>query len=270
MLLEKASEASPSRTLAKESQGGNTLVQSIDRAMSIIQVLVSDESKPHWSISEIAEETTLPLSTVHRLISSLMKYGLIMQNPETKHYKVGYTWMEIGLRLLDKIDTRAVARSVMERLAADVNETVYLNIPNGANSIIVERVESSMTVRIIDNLGERIPLHIGAANKTILANMAPKEAEKIVSALISDPDKCRELLDRLPEIKSSGYATSYGEKTEGTASVAAPILGYNQKVVGALSIGVPSYRITDEVLATLIEKAQQSATEISHKIGALS
>lgn len=236
--------------------------------MSIIHVLVSDESKTHWSISEIAEETSLPLSTVHRLISSLIKYGLIMQNPETKHYKVGFTWMEIGLRLLDKIDTRAVARSVMERLAADVNETVYLSIPNGSNSIIVERVESSMTVRIIDNLGERIPLHIGAANKTILANLPPREAEKIVSGLITDPDKQRELLDRLPEIKQNGYAISYGEKTEGTASVAAPILGYNQKVVGALSIGAPSYRITDELLSILIEKAQQSAAEISHKIGA--
>ncbi|MED4583711.1 IclR family transcriptional regulator [Brevibacillus choshinensis] len=245
------------------------MVQSIDRAMSIIHVLVSDENKPHWSISEIADQTALPLSTVHRLISTLMQYGLIMQIPETKQYKLGYTWMEIGLRLLDKIDTRAVARSVMELLAAEVKETVYLSIPHGTSAIILERVEGPMTVRIIDNLGERIPLHIGAANKTMLANMDPTEAKNIVAQLIPEPEAQRELLERLPVIKQNGYAVSYGEKTEGTASIASPIIGYNHKVVGALSIGVPSYRITEDRLAILIEKAKQGAKEISQKIGGL-
>lgn len=237
--------------------------------MSIIHVLVSDENKPHWSISEIADQTALPLSTVHRLISTLMQYGLIMQIPETKQYKLGYTWMEIGLRLLDKIDTRAVARSVMELLAAEVKETVYLSIPHGTSAIILERVEGPMTVRIIDNLGERIPLHIGAANKTMLANMDPTEAKNIVAQLIPEPEAQRELLERLPVIKQNGYAVSYGEKTEGTASIASPIIGYNHKVVGALSIGVPSYRITEDRLAILIEKAKQGAKEISQKIGGL-
>jgi DNA-binding IclR family transcriptional regulator len=254
--------------ILRKKKGGNTLVQSIDRAMSIIHVLVSDDSKPHWSISEIAEQTSLPLSTVHRLISSLMKYGLIAQIPETKQYKVGYTWMEVGLRLLENIDTRAIAR--MERLASDVKETVYLSIPHGTYAIIIERVDSPMTVRIIDNLGERIPLHIGAANKTMLANMDPKEAKKIVEGLIPEPDKRRALLESLPEIKRNGYAVSYGEKTEGTASIAAPIMGFNHKVAGALSIGVLSYRITDDRLSTLIEKAKESAREISQKIGGLS
>ncbi|MFD2368761.1 IclR family transcriptional regulator [Brevibacillus sp. GCM10020057] len=245
------------------------MVQSIDRAMSIIHVLISDENKSSWSISDIADRTALPLSTVHRLISTLMKYGLIMQIPETKQYKLGYTWMEIGLQLLDKIDMRAVARSVMERLASEVKETVYLSIPHGTSAIVLERVEGPMTVRIIDNLGERIPLHIGAANKTMLANMDPAEAASIAAQLIPEAEARRELLERLPLIRQNGYAVSYGEKTEGTASVAAPIIGHNHKVAGALSIGVPSYRITDERLALLIEQAKLGAKEISLKIGGL-
>ncbi len=243
------------------------MVQSIDRAMNIIHILVSDSSKLTWSISELAEQTDLPLSTVHRLISSLMKYGLVMQIPETKQYKAGHTWMEIGLRLLETINDRDVARTVMERLALEVKESVYLSIPSGADAIIIERVDSPLTVRIIDNLGERIPLHIGAANKTMLANMDAKEAERIVKQLLSSPEKQQALLNQLPEIKRNGYAVSYGEKTEGTASIAAPIIGFNQKVAGALSIGVLSYRITDDRLAFLIEKAKEGAKEISMKIG---
>jgi DNA-binding IclR family transcriptional regulator len=243
------------------------MVQSIDRAMNIIHILMSDDSKQAWSISDIAEKAELPLSTVHRLISSLMKYGLVMQIPETKQYKAGHTWMEIGLRLLESINYRDVARAVMERLAQEVKESVYLSIPSGTDAIIIERVDSPQNVRIIDNLGERIPLHIGAANKSMLANMDPREAERVVRQLLPTPDKQQALLERLPEIKRNGYAVSYGEKTEGTASIAAPIIGFNHKVAGALSIGVLSYRITDDRLAFLIEKAKEGAREISVKIG---
>ncbi len=245
------------------------MVQSIDRAMQIIQILVSDDSRQTWSISEIAEKTSLPLSTVHRLISSMMKHSLVMQVPETKQYKVGYMWMEIGLRQLENMDTRAVARSVMERLAHEVKESIYLSIPHGTDAIIIERVDSPLSVRIIDNLGERIPLHIGAANKTMLANLEPKEAERIVKQLLSSPETRQALLERLPEIKRNGYAVSYGEKTEGTASIAAPIIGFNQKVTGALSIGVLSYSITDDRLAFLIDKVKEGAKEISLKIGGM-
>ena len=238
------------------------MVQSIDRAMQIIQVLVSDDTKSQWSISNIAEHTSLPISTVHRLISSLMKYGLVAQVPETKQYKVGYTWMEIGLRLLENIDFRTVARPIMERLAAEVKESIYVNIPNGTESIIIDRIDSPVKVRIIDNLGERIPLHIGAANKTMLASMTPRETKKIVDRLVSSDLERKVLLEQLPEIKRKGYAVSYGEKTEGTASIAAPIIGFNQKVIGGLS-----YQITEERLAFLIEKVKESADEISLKIG---
>ena len=47
--------------------------------------------------------------------------------------------MEIGLRQLEKVDYRSVAREVMKRLAAEVEESVYLNIPNGTHSIIIEK-----------------------------------------------------------------------------------------------------------------------------------
>lgn len=245
------------------------MVQSIDRAMQIIHVLVSSGQRSQWSISDIAEKVELPLSTVHRLLSTMMKYGLVEQIQETKQYKAGHTWMEIGLRLLESLDYRSVARAVMERLAYEVKESIYLSIPSHTDAIIVERIDSPLTVRIIDNLGERIPLTIGAPNRTMLANMEPQEAERIVDRLLSSPDKIQDFLMQLPEIKRKGYAVSYGEKTEGTASVAAPIIGFNQKVVGALSIGVLSYKITDDRLEYLIEKVKEGASEISKKIGGI-
>lgn len=243
------------------------MVQSIDRAMNIIHILMSDSHEMEWSITDLAERTHLPLSTMHRLLSSLIQHGLVMQNPKTKLYKAGYTWMEIGLRVWDSIDFRAAARQVMDRLALEVEESIYLNIPNGIYGITVEIVDSPLKVRIAETLGIRIPLHIGAPNKSIMASMKSSEREPVLQQLMITGDEKDTLLKQLEEIRNAGYSISQGEKTEGTASVAAPVLGYQNKVTAAVSINAPSFRFTEERLPYLIEKVKQAAEEISFKIG---
>ena len=64
------------------------MVQSIDRAISIIKLLNSTNEKEYWAISDIADGTHLPVSTVHRLLNSLMEHGLVTQITETKQYKI--------------------------------------------------------------------------------------------------------------------------------------------------------------------------------------
>lgn len=243
------------------------MVQSIDRAMKIIEIIVSDPTKSEWSISELAEETNLPVSTMHRLLSSLIQHGLVAQVAETKRYKAGSKWMEIGLRLLENMDIREVAKPIMERLALEVEENIYLNIPSGVDAIVIEKIDSPLKVRIAENLGLRIPLNIGAPNKTILAYMDAPDRKKIIDYLM-ESEQSRDLLeDQLADIRMQGYAISRGEKTEGTASVAAPIIGFNKKILAALSINGPSFRLTEERMPVLIHKIRQAAEEISMKIG---
>lgn len=246
------------------------MVQSIDRAMSIISLLASNTDSEWMSISDISKRLQLPVSTVHRLLNSLISHSLVFQNPETKLYKIGCLWMEIGLRELEKLDYRSVVREVMKRLSLEVEESVYFSIPDGTHAIIMERIDSPVKVRIIDKLGERIPLHIGAANKTILASMEIKEMELIVKKLMPVSKDSYHLCEQLFQIRKQGYAVSYSEKTEGTLSVAAPILDFNNKVIGALSIGVLQYRVKEERLSFLIESVKKAANEVSSSIGRIS
>ncbi len=243
------------------------MVQSIDRAMHIIKILVSDPHKTDWSITDLAERTELPLSTMHRLLSSLMDHGLVMQNPNTKHYKAGYIWMEIGLQVLDSIDFRTAARPVMESLALDVEESIYLNIQDGTHGITIEIVDSPLKVRIAETLGIRSPLNVGAPNKAILAYLKEEEREQIFQKLGLTGDEKEAARIEISEIREAGYAISEGERTEGTASVSAPIFGYANKVFASVSINAPSFRFTQERLPLLIEKVKQAAQEVSVRIG---
>ncbi|KGX87922.1 IclR family transcriptional regulator [Pontibacillus litoralis] len=244
------------------------MVQSIDRAMQIIHIISQDDHKNGWPISDIAKEADLPISTVHRLITALMKNGMIMRSPHTKRYSLGYIWMEIGLSLLEKMDVRDVSRPIMEKLAQDVEETVYFNLPNGGYSIIIERMDSPRSVKVIDSLGERIPLHIGAANKTILANIPTSEAQKVMEQFDLSANQIQQLLTDLQEIKQTGYALSFGEKTAGTASVGAPIFGFHNNIIAAISIELLNYELTNEQIAYYIEQVTAAGKQISQQLGA--
>jgi DNA-binding IclR family transcriptional regulator len=243
------------------------MVQSIDRAMHIIQILVSNPHKTDWSITDLAERTELPLSTMHRLLSSLMEHGLVMQNLSTKHYKVGYTWMEIGLHVLGSIDFRTAARPVMEKLALEVEESIYLNIQDGTHGITIELVDSPLKVRIAETLGTRGPLHIGAPNKAILSYLNEAERASILEKLKLPEAEKQAIQLQVLEIQKTGYAISEGERTEGTVSVSAPVFGYADKVFASVSINAPSFRFTEERLPLLIEKVKQAAKEVSARIG---
>ncbi len=56
------------------------MVQSIDRAISIIKLLNSTNEKEYWAISDIADRAHLPVSTVHRLLNSLIEHGASYAN----------------------------------------------------------------------------------------------------------------------------------------------------------------------------------------------
>lgn len=155
------------------------MIQSIERAMNIINTLAQDNKKESWTIAEIAEQTDLPISTIYRLLDTLVVFDLVEQISDKKQYKLGYKWLELGMKLFDKLDLREIARPTLEKLALEVEETIYFNIPKENDSIIIDRIDSPRNVRVVDPIGDRIPLYIGGPNRTILANMHPQKVKKL-------------------------------------------------------------------------------------------
>ncbi|TCP29622.1 IclR family transcriptional regulator [Scopulibacillus darangshiensis] len=242
-------------------------MQSIDRAMQTIEVLASNDIKKWFSITELSKACDLPVSTMHRLLASMKKHGLIQQDPELKLYSLGNTWLEYGLQLYDSLDFVSLIRPEMEKLMIEVEESIYFSKPFGLESLVVERIDClTNPIRINDQLGIRIPMNIGAANKVMLAHMPQDEAVKIVNALLTGEEKDA-FVDLLNSTKQKGYGISHGEKTQGTSSVAAPVFNQLRELIGAISIGYVNFNITEERQNLLIEKAVAFGMRISSKLG---
>ena len=246
---------------------GVGFMQTIDRAMQVIKVLNESDIKRWYSITDLSKECELPVSTMHRLLQSMIKHGLVQQDPDLKLYSMGNTWLEYGLKMYDTFDFVGLIRPEMEKLMHEVEESVYFSKPIGLESLLMERIDCPQNpIRIYDQLGIRIPMNIGAANKVMLANMPKDEALKIVNELVTEEDS-ESFLQLLETIRKQGYGESHGEKTKGTSSVAAPIFNHSNELIGALSIGYVNFNLSVERQRFLIEKVIQYGLRISVKLG---
>ncbi len=245
-------------------------MQSIDRAMIVAKTLAAHTAENGVSISDLSKQCELPLSTMHRLLKAMIKQGMVEQDERTKCYRLGTIWLEYGLQVYDSMDYVTKIRPELERLGHEVDESVYLSRPAGVEAIILERIDSEKnTIRIYDQLGLRIPMHIGAANKAMLANMPSSKSAAILQKLLPI-EQLATVKATLKEIKKQGYATSHGERTEGTSSVAVAILDGLGEVVGAVSIGFISFNLTENRMDFLIEKVMETGKRISEKLGSSS
>ncbi|EON73245.1 IclR family transcriptional regulator [Lysinibacillus sphaericus] len=242
-------------------------MQLLERAMTIAKVLASETTENSLSISELATKVDLPLSTLHRILKAMIQQGMIEQDEQTKHYRLGTIWMEFGLQVYDTMDYISKIRPELERLAREVEQSVYLSKPAGTDTIIIERIDSAANpIRIYDQLGIRIPMHIGAANKAILASMPTSQASEIISQLVPNDD-IADFNTQLEQIRKQGFSISHGERTAGTSSVAVAVLNGFGEVVGAVSIGFVSFNVTDEHIQFLTEHLLETGKRVSMKLG---
>lgn len=242
-------------------------MQSIARAMNIIHILSEQSTEHGMSISALAKASDLPLSTLHRILKAMIKQRMVEQDEQTKLYRLGSIWLEYGLKSYDSMDYITTIRPELDRLSKEVNESVYLSKPLHVESIVIERIDSEANpIRMYDQLGIRIPLHIGAANKAMLAAMSPEKSLPLIEQLVA-PSEQQAFKEELLKIEQQHYAESHGERTDGTSSVAAPILNGLGEVIGAVSIGFVTFTATPERIQQLIQHVRITGENISAKMG---
>lgn len=245
-------------------------VQSIERAIKILEELA--EEKEGLGVTELSRRLDLHKSTVHRLLSTLMVFGYVEQNPYTERYRLGMKLLHLAGTILERMDLRREAHELLKELSSEVNETVHLVVPDGNSVIYIDKIDSNRTIRMYSQIGRRAPMHASAVGKAILAfssedfvrKVIDEGLEKYTANTITDPDK---LMKHLETVRTVGFAVDDEENEEGIRCIGAPIFDYSGRVVGALSISGSTVTVTLDKLDFFAEKAMEYARRISQKMG---
>ncbi|MDE8347732.1 MAG: IclR family transcriptional regulator, partial [Acidocella sp.] len=245
---------------------GSSDIQSLDRAISILEVLAGID---FTSLAEIGRRTGLPTSTVHRQLQTLEHRGLVRHDIETGLWSVGVGLFRIGSAYLRIRKLPEIARPVLRALQQATDETINLSKFEETTIICVGQAESHASVRAFFRSGSELPLHASAAGKAILAAMAPEQREKLLENCkytrftnSTHGDKVSLLAD-VEQTVQRGYALDNEEHSLGMRCIGTAILNEFGEPVGALSVSAPNFRMTEDRVAPLGNAAREAARQLT-------
>jgi IclR family transcriptional regulator, KDG regulon repressor len=223
----------------EERSGNSEFIQSVVITGQIIEALAA-AGQP-MRLTALASQLGEPKAKMHRHLSTLKHLGFVDQDAKTETYRLGLKLVYIGQSAIDQFDLRRLAEPYMSRLRDLTRQTVVLSTPANGDAIINAVVESPNLVTISVRLGYRLPAHASAQGRLNLA-FAPAAVQQRILArklqaftprTLVDPATMRE---RLAQIRRELFDVSMDETLLGISAVAAPILNFDNELVGAIAI----------------------------------
>jgi DNA-binding IclR family transcriptional regulator len=239
----------------------------VDRALGLLAAF--DPAHRRLALSELSRRAGVPLSTARRLAERLAAWGALERGADGG-YSVGLRLLEVASLAPRGHGLREVAMPYMEDLYEATRHHVLLAVRDGDQALLVERRSGRAAVPVEYRVGGRLPLHMTGVGRVLLA-FAPVDLQERVLAgdvdgLSADPPPDPAALRRtLAEVRRTGVAVINRRRPAPVVSVAAPVRGEDDGVLGALSIVVPAGGADPRTLEPAVRAA---ARAVSRGLGA--
>ncbi|MEE2859638.1 MAG: IclR family transcriptional regulator [Pseudomonadota bacterium] len=245
-------------------------VQALDRALDLLDLLAA---QPGLTLSEVAERTGQPASSVHRVLHTLATRGMVESDTTTQAWNIGPTAFRLGSAFMRRSGIIERARPIMRQLMEHTGETANLGILQGDAVLFVSQVETQETIRAFFPPGTRSPLHASGIGKALLAfgratavdALLDRNAlERFTDRTLADPQALR---DDLARIRHRGFSFDDEERTRGMRCIAAPVFDIGGEAVAGISVSGPSHRIAPEHVKTLGAVVVAAAAALTEAMG---
>lgn len=240
------------------------LVKSIVKSAGILRCISEGRNR----LGDIARNEKLSKSTIHRLLRTMVVTGFVVQDPLSLQYFLGPGILELLSNVTIAHEALTLcAMKEMQRLRAFTRETILLHVRVGLQRVCIEEVESQENLKYVNGKGFVAPLYTGAAGKILLSELTDGEIAFFLEVMdlvavtdrtITDKEK---LFFEIKEARGRGYATSFGERAEGSSCISVPVKNYSIPV--ALSVLGPDNRFTVDRIRESLDEVKGSAKRIS-------
>jgi IclR family transcriptional regulator, KDG regulon repressor len=222
-------------------------------------------------VSELARQTGLNPSNVHRTLQTWAHLGFVAQDPVSGQYHCSLRLFEWGCRVADGFDVRRAARAPLAALAQETQETIHLSVLDGAEIVYLEKIDSPQPVRAYSEIGGRAPAHCVATGKALLAFADPSMLDALPMPL-PRPTKhsvasLAALRRQLDAVRSDGYAVNREEWRLGVSGLGAPIYDQNGQAIAAAGLTAPTARLDDTRIQALGRSLAATAHDITRALG---
>lgn len=207
-------------------QTTTTGAQAIRRAIDVVR-LVAQIQRSGANLSRVAGAAGLSTSTAFRILQALTEERLLRYDHAERCYYVGPLAFELGLAASAETRVPTRWRDAVDRIARETRLTTYLMARSDRDAVCLLCAQGTTALRAMPmEVGQRLPLGVGAGSLAILATLDDSEVQRIVTAqalrleLFPDGKARPERILKAVEItRREGFAVSSGVVASGTIGV---------------------------------------------------
>jgi IclR family acetate operon transcriptional repressor len=246
-------------------------VQSVDRALSIIETLAEDDEG--YRLSDLAVRTGLSTSTVHRLLATLQKRRFVQFDRTELKWHVGAQSFSVGATFARRRNFAAQAMPYLRKLRDQTRETANLAVVDDESIIVLTRIESREIMRSVTKVGGRVAMVASGVGKAVLATYSDADVNAIIChhgmPRLTEKSIVRpsELFRQLEAIRRQGYAVDDEEACMGLRCIAAVVYSDCSEPLAAISVSGMTCRVTDERLPAIGKAVRDVAAELTVSLG---
>lgn len=247
-------------------------VQSLGRAFAILEEVACH--RPGIGLAELSKLVGLHNSTTFHLAKTLVSLGYLRQERDSKRYRIGRPLFALAASALDEIEMVNVATPVLEDLSRETSESSHFAVRMGDAVVVIARTSGPGAFQLTDRVGVVRPAHCTALGKIILASFRSDQLSRFLDRVELKPSTAKSITDRetllreIAEVRRTGVAFDDGEFNPEVRCVAVPVADFTGKVVGALGISGPIWRLSNQALHSSAQVVQAAANRLSAEFGA--
>ncbi|HVZ54007.1 MAG TPA: IclR family transcriptional regulator [Pseudolabrys sp.] len=242
--------------------------KTVAKALRALEVLC--ESERPAALSALTRRLGLNKSNVHRLLGTLIELGYARRN-EDATYEASLKIWELGQMRWSRHGLTHVAARHLDRLGADLDETVLLAILDQNDVLYIDTREAQKPIRLTASVGRRLQPHCSATGKLLLAfsedevgKLDGRPLQKYTRRTLTALPELRGVLDK---VRQQGYALNVNELVDGLAGIAVPVRDSTGRVIAALGATLLSAQVSQKRVKEIVDKLRAASALISADLG---
>jgi IclR family transcriptional regulator, acetate operon repressor len=246
-------------------------VQSVDRALLIIETLAEDDEG--YRLTDLAIRTGLSPSTVHRLLTTLEKRRFVQFDRGESTWHIGAQSFAVGSTFVRRRNFVTQALPYLRKLRDQTRETANLAVVDDGAMVVLTRVESREIMRSVTKVGGRVPMVASGLGKALLATYSEQDVFAIIQrdgmprltskSIVRAGELCKSLHD----IRRQGYSVDDEEALIGLRCVSAVVYDDCSEPLAAISVSGKASRVPNDRLPILGKQVQEVAAELTMALG---
>ena len=242
-------------------------VQSVDRALLIIETLAEDDEG--YRLTDLAVRTGLSPSTVHRLLTTLEKRRFVQFDRDESTWHIGAQSFAVGSTFVRRRNFVTQALPYLRKLRDQTRETANLAVVDDGAMVVLTRVESREIMRSVTKVGGRVPMVASGLGKALLSTYSEEDVFAIIQregmprltskSIVRAGELCKSLHD----IRQQGYSVDDEEALIGLRCVSAVVYDDRSEPLAAISVSGKASRVPHDRLPVLGKLVQEVAAELT-------